>query len=297
MENNSLSETEARSLDKELSECKASGGDCTPIVQNYLDISNKDSAELTERCKSGGMVCVTYEDLIEAHTHVAMDAHPSQIRASERLKDSDAIALVKYLNGKDLHFLKENISTTDRALAAASDPTSWPFIYKGAKAILTGVGGKEQLIAAGISSGANAGIQYGVHKEVKLSDVIGAGVVGMMTAGKGYNPTVTWNAVGGYYSAEIKGDDPYVGALLGKTGASVGYTAGNVIKAPMNKVLNPVSKQYEWVPIGIWTITKPAPQSIIPSVAGNVGDSVASGFFNSGIEAYLKNSENHNEQK
>ncbi len=292
MENNSLTAKQGRHLDKELADCKVSGGDSTAIIQKYLDISNQDSAELKERCTSGGMVCVTYEDLIEANTHVAMDADLSQIRASEKLKDHDAARLVNYLNSNDLHFLKEKITTTDRILAAASDPTSWPFIFKGARAILTGVGGKEQLIAAGISSGANAGIQYGVHGEVKLSDVIGAGTVDIITAGKGYNPTVTWNAVGGYYSAKIRGDDPLMGTLPGKTGAPAGYAAGNILKVPMNKVLNPVSKQYEWVPIGIWTITKPVPQSIIPFVAGNIGDSAGSGFFNAGAEYYLKIMEN-----
>jgi filamentous hemagglutinin len=222
------------------------------------------------------MVCVGHEDLIEAHTHVAMDADPSQIRASEKLKDPDAIRLVNYLNSNDLRFLKEKITTTDRVLVAASDPTSWPFIFKGARTILTGVGGKEQLIAAGISGTAVTAIQYGTTGEVKLSDVIGAGVVGLITAGKGYNPTVTWNAVGGYYSAEIKGDAPLLGTLLSKTGASMGYAGGNLIKVPMDKVLNPISKQYEWASIGIWTITKPLPMHPLPSISGNIGGSAVS---------------------
>ncbi|WGL99510.1 hypothetical protein QE177_06460 [Arsenophonus sp. aPb] len=158
------------------------------------------------------------------------------------------------------------------------DPSSWPVAVMGAKAIVTNsvTRGKEQLIAVGVSSAANAGIQYGITGEVKLSDVIGAGVIGSITAGKGYNPTVTWNAAGGYYTAEIKGDDPFISALLSKAGASGGYATGNIIKVPMNKKLNPVSKQYEWVPTGVWTITKPAPQNSIPSIAGNIGDSVMS---------------------
>lgn len=45
----------------------------------------------------------------------------------------------------------------------------------------------------------------------------------------------------GYYQAEIKGDEPFLGALLGKAGASVGYVSGNIIKVPMDKSLNPIS--------------------------------------------------------
>ncbi|NBB57617.1 adenylate cyclase [Pantoea vagans] len=91
---------------------------------------------------------------------------------------------------------------------------------------------------------------------------------------------MSWNAAGGYYQAEISGDDPFMASLMSKTGASVGYTAGNIIKIPFDKVFNPVSKQYDWVQTGVWTISKPVPQSATPSIAANVTDSAASGLFN-----------------
>ncbi|WP_250151186.1 hypothetical protein, partial [Photorhabdus akhurstii] len=211
--------------------------------------------------------------------------------------DPDAIKIVQYLNGKDLQFLKDNITTSNRVAAVALDPTSWPVMIFGAKAIIQGAKGKEQLLAAGVTSGVNAAIQYGTTGEVKLSDVIGAGVIGAITAGKDYNPTVTWNAVGGYYTAEIKGDDPFLNAIISKGGASVGYAAGNVLKIPMEKILNPISKQLEWEPIGIWTITKPVKQSSIPSVAGNVGDSVTSGIFNDSMGKAIKDKAQQDEKK
>lgn len=150
----------------------------------------------------------------------------------------------------------------------------------GGKAIVTNAvtKGKEQLIAVGVSSALEAGIQYGTTGEVKLSDVIGTGIIGAITTGKGYNPTVTWNAAGGYYQAEMKGDDPLMSALLSKTGASAGYAIGNVLKVPFDKKFNPISKQYEWVPTGVWTITKPTSQHPLPSIVGNVGDSAVSGM-------------------
>ncbi|WP_262947429.1 hemagglutinin repeat-containing protein [Xenorhabdus indica] len=282
VESNYLYEDDSRNLDKELAECKAKGGDCGAVIQKYLDISNKNSAELQEKCSGGGITCVTYEDLIQANTNVALDAAPMQIRLSEKLKDPDAIKIVQYLNGKDLQFLKDNITTSDRVAAVALDPTSWPVMIFGSKAIINGTGAKEQLLAAGVSSGMNAAIQYGTSGNVTLSDVIGAGVVGLITGGKGYAPTVNWNAVGGYYTAEIKGDDPFLGALMAKAGASVGYTGTAVIKIPMDKVLNPISKQYEWVPTGVWTITKPVKQNPIPNIIGNtVGSATTESTVNS----------------
>ena len=281
VENNYLSSTEARALDKELSDCKASGSDCTPVIEKYIEISNKNSKELVDACSGGGVACVTWEELIQGATNVANDAHPSQFRLDEKLKDPDAAALVNYLNGADLKFLKDNITQGDRILSVISDPASWPVAIMGGKAIITNTvtKGKEQLIAVGVASAASAGIQYGVTGEVKLSDVIGSGVIGAITAGKGYNPTVMWNAAGGYYQAEIKGDDPFIAGLLSTASSGIGYTVGNIIKVPFDKVFNPTSKQYEWVPTGVWTISKPVPQSSVPSVAGNVSDSLTSGLL------------------
>ncbi|WP_437615214.1 hemagglutinin repeat-containing protein [Erwinia sp. V71] len=296
VENNYLSSTEARQLDKEMQECKASGGDCNKVVEKYIDISNKNSKELVEACTGGGVTCVTWQELIQGATNVANDANPSQIRLDEKLKDPSAAALVNYLNGTDLKFLEENITTGDRMMSVVMDPTSWPVAIMGGKAIITNAinNTKEQLIAVGVGAGLGAGIQYGTTGEVKLSDVIGSGVIGAITAGKGYNPTMAWNAAGGYYQAEISGDDPFMAALLSKAGASAGYAAGNVIKVPMDKILNPVSKQYEWVPTGVWTITKPAPQSSVPSVMGNLGDSFVSGVAGDALEKTVSGGKNEN---
>ncbi|MGS0638781.1 hypothetical protein [Citrobacter sp. VF227] len=223
---------------------------------------------------------MTWEELIQGGTNVANDPQSGQFRLDEKLKDPDAAAIVNYLNRSDLKFLKDNITEGDRLLSVISDPTSWPVAVMGGKAFITNAvnNTKEQLIAVGVGVGLGAGIQYGTTGEVKLSDLIGTGLIGGITAGKGYNPTVTWNAVGGYYQAEISGDDPFIASLLSKVGASAGYAAGNVLKVPFDKKLNPISKEYEWIPTGVWTITKPAPQHPLPSIMGNVGDSAVSGM-------------------
>jgi filamentous hemagglutinin len=283
VENNHLHTAEARALDKELSDCKASGGDCQAVINKYIDISNKNSKELAEACTGGGVACVSWEELVQAETNIALDADKHQVRLGDKLKDPDAAAIVKYLNGSDLKFLKDNITKSDRFMDVVMNPTSWPVVIMGGKAIITNIvnNSKEQLIAVGVAGAANVGIQYGTTGEVKLSDVIGSVIVGGITAGKGYNPTVTWNAAGGYYQAEISGDDPIMAALMSTTSSGAGYKAGNILKVPFDKVFNPVSKQYEWVSSGVWTISKPVPQSSVPSVAGNVADSLTSGLLNS----------------
>ncbi|TPW37689.1 adenylate cyclase [Mixta tenebrionis] len=81
-------------------------------------------------------------------------------------------------------------------------------------------------------------------------------------------------------------------ALLSNAGASAGYATGNIIKVPMDKVLNPVSKQYEWVPTGVWTITKPAPPSSVPSIMGNLGDTFVSGVTGNALQKAVSGGEN-----
>lgn len=296
VENNYLSTAEARQLDKELLACKASGGDCMKVVEKYLAISNQKSKELADACTGGGVTCVTWQELIQASTNVANDPQPGQFRLDEKLKDPTAAALVNYLNGADLKFLQDNITKGDRVLSVMMDPTSWPVIVMGGRAILTNAvnNTKEQLIAVGVGAGLGAAIQYKTTGEVKLADLIGSGVIGAITAGKGYNPTVTWNAAGGYYQAQINGDDPMLAALLSKAGASAGFATGNIIKVPFDKIFNPVSKQYEWVQTGVWTITKPVPQHPLPSILGNAGDSAMSGMVSDKLkESGSKNEKQH----
>ena len=119
---------------------------------------------------------------------------------------------------------------------------------------------------------------------MKLSDVIGTRFTAMITKGKGYNATINWNTVNGYYTAKINGDDSLTGAIISRIGSGIGYWFGNRIKSPLDKILNKVSQKYEKQPTGIWTITKPIPPSNIPSAMGNLGDSIISGSTSKWLE-------------
>jgi filamentous hemagglutinin len=92
------------------------------------------------------------------------------------MEDEHAKLLAQILNGADVKYLGEKVSTTDRVLAVVADPYSWPFILLGSKNIFMNLftNTKGTLITVGVSSGVNAGIQYGFTGEVKLSEVIGS---------------------------------------------------------------------------------------------------------------------------
>lgn len=48
VENNALSSTQALTFDKELSDCRKSGGDCQAVINKWKQISDKQRTE-TER--------------------------------------------------------------------------------------------------------------------------------------------------------------------------------------------------------------------------------------------------------
>lgn len=68
---------------------------------------------------------------------------------------------MKYLNGADLKFLQDNITMGDRVMSVVMEPTSWPALVMGGKAIMTNAvnNTKEQLIEIGAGVAASAGIQ------------------------------------------------------------------------------------------------------------------------------------------
>ena len=285
VENNYLKQETMLSLDKEMAECKSKGGNCDEIVQKYIDISNENSMELQKQCSDGGILCVTIEEFVQSLLGFSQ-ASSDRFIFGEIMKDEHAKALAQILNGADLKFLSQKISTTDRVLAIVTDPYSWPFLIYGSKNIIVNLVNKPKgtIGIATIVGGTNAGIQYAFDGNVKLSDLIGAGFTAMITKGKGYNATINWNTVNGYYTAKINGDDPLTGAIISRTGSGVGYWFGNKIKSPLDKIFNKVSKKYEMQPTGIWTITKPIPPSNVPSAMGNLGDSIISGSTSKWLE-------------
>ncbi|XBS69610.1 hypothetical protein ABK905_25320 [Acerihabitans sp. KWT182] len=135
-------------------------------------------------------------------------------------------------------------------------------------------------VAAGIGAGANAAIQYAANGEVNYTDTLIAGWVGAFTTHTKIAGTVAWNTVGGAASSAIKGDDPLTGAIVSGASSSLGYGLGRIIQKPLEKIINPIWKNYEWVDVGIG-VSKPLPLNPSPGIAGNITDSLTSETINS----------------
>lgn len=185
----------------------------------------------------------------------------------------------------------------------ASEYANGIVVDKG-QAALIGLGGlfgapllPESAIIGGSLSGAiNAGMQYTLNDDgsINWTDVGIATGIGGITGGlgTGFWGTVGWNTAGGATSNALKGEDPATGALSGALSSGFGYMGGKLLQGPLQKLFNPVSKQYEWIPTGVWTITKPAPQSSIPTWTGSAADAAASEWMNKVIDERLKGNNN-----
>jgi palA len=124
------------------------------VVNEYLDKSNKRSRELYERCKDGGVRCAGMEEGIDVSTNIARAKYDTSGRLflGDALQDDDTIKIVNYVNERDLTFLKDRVSATDRMLYQASDITNWPFLIVGGRNLITN-NSKEALLATGVTTG------------------------------------------------------------------------------------------------------------------------------------------------
>jgi filamentous hemagglutinin len=155
-----------------LLECRAAGGNCSAIVEKYLAISNANSKKLRESCADGGTGCVYREERYKAE----------YLSVSEHLSDPEVIKLVKALYANDLKFLDDSITDGDRVNAWFWDAFPLSVLELGLGARNLAVNAKQTLGSAALFAGIDGGIQYSATGEVKLSDLIAAGVFGALVA-------------------------------------------------------------------------------------------------------------------
>ncbi|KXL84597.1 adhesin [Escherichia coli] len=127
----------------------------------------------------------------------------------------------------------------------------------------------------GLGASANAGISYLADGTVAPANAAIAGWVNVFSMGNGLAGTVGWNAAGGALGNWIDNKDPLSGALINGAGSGIGYGVGKIIQRPLENVINPGWKNWEWIDIGKG-VSKPLPLNPAPEISGNIGSSVGS---------------------
>ncbi|MCK7165872.1 hemagglutinin repeat-containing protein [Enterobacter cloacae] len=140
----------------------------------------------------------------------------------------------------------------------------------------------------GLGASANAGISYLADGTIDPANAAIAGWVNVISIGNGLAGTVGWNAAGGAFGNWLDGKDPLSGAAMNGGTSAIGYGVGKVIQGPLEKVINPNWKNWEWLDVGMG-ISKPLPLNPTPGIAGNIGSSIGSEGSGTIIQDQLKN--------
>nr|WP_249414876.1 adhesin [Citrobacter freundii] len=140
----------------------------------------------------------------------------------------------------------------------------------------------------GLGAGANAGIGYLADGSVDPSSAVVAGWVNVFSMGNCVVGTVGWNAAGGAFGNWIDNKDPLSGAIINGGGSAIGYGVGKIIQRPLENIINPGWKNWEWVDIGKG-ISKPLPLNPAPEISGNIGSSVGSEGAGVILQEQIKN--------
>lgn len=127
----------------------------------------------------------------------------------------------------------------------------------------------------GLGASANSGISYLVDGSVDPANAAIAGWTNVLSMGSGLGGTIAWNAAGGALGNWVDDKNPLSGALINGGGSAIGYGMGKVIQRPLENIINPGWKNWEWIDIGMG-VSKPLPLNPAPEISGNIGSSVGS---------------------
>uniref|UniRef100_UPI001F5B75EA hemagglutinin repeat-containing protein n=1 Tax=Dickeya fangzhongdai TaxID=1778540 RepID=UPI001F5B75EA len=132
-ENNFLSADQSLSFDKELSECRKSGGDCQAVIDKWKKISDRQSAETDQKLK-GDPVGAQVWDKEVAQGGSDMANRPGwlgNLPGVDVMTSDEAKAYVQQWNGQDLANIDVNSPGWTKFAVFASDPDNQAMLVSG----------------------------------------------------------------------------------------------------------------------------------------------------------------------
>ena len=123
VENNALSSTQALTFDKELSDCRKSGGDCQAIIDKWKAVSDKQSAETDQKLKDNPLEAQVIDKEV-AQGGVGMTERPGWMGnlGLAVMTSEEAKAYVRQWNAQDLANIDVNSPGWTKFAAFVSDP-------------------------------------------------------------------------------------------------------------------------------------------------------------------------------
>lgn len=122
-ENNALSADQSLSFDKELSDCRKSGGDCQSVIDKWKQVSDKQSAETDQKLKDSPLEVQVVDKEIAQGGYDITD-RPGWLSGigADVMTSEEAKAYVQQWNGQDLAKIDQNSPEWTKYAAFASNP-------------------------------------------------------------------------------------------------------------------------------------------------------------------------------
>nr|WP_240431476.1 hypothetical protein [Pectobacterium parmentieri] len=160
MENNELSASQALSFDKDLSDCRKSGGDCQAVIDKWKQVSDKQSAETDQRLKDNPLEAQVVDKYV-AQGGSDMADRPGwlgNLPGVDVMSSEEAKAYVQQWNGQDLASIDVNSPGWTKFAAFASDPENQVAVAS------LGILGKDllKLAKTTVSNIAQGGVSTGI---------------------------------------------------------------------------------------------------------------------------------------
>ncbi|WP_159236243.1 two-partner secretion domain-containing protein [Raoultella terrigena] len=123
VENNYLSSTQALAFDKELADCRKSGGDCQAVIDKWKQVSDKQSADTDQKLKDNPLEAVVVDKEV-AQGGIDMADRPDWLNSigADIMSSDEAKAYVQQWNGRDLTKIDQNSPEWMKYAAFVSDP-------------------------------------------------------------------------------------------------------------------------------------------------------------------------------
>ena len=132
VENNYLSSTQALTFDKELSDCRKSGGDCLAVIDKWKKVSDEQSVTVDEQLKDDPLTAVGWDKEV-AEGGYDMTQRPGWLGniGAEVMTSDEAKAYVQQWNGQDLAKIDVNSPEWMKYAVFVSDPENQAMLASG----------------------------------------------------------------------------------------------------------------------------------------------------------------------
>ena len=132
VENNYLSANQALTFDKEMQSCKASGGDCTAVIDKWKKVSDEQSNNLDDTLANNPAGAVAWDkEVAEGGTEMAKRPGWLSSAGVDVMTNEEAKAYVQQWNGQDLAKIDANTPGWIQFSAFVSDPENQAMLASG----------------------------------------------------------------------------------------------------------------------------------------------------------------------